>query len=371
MFGIECALDELAAELSINPFDLRRRNVVKPGDDFVDWHVPDDLVFGSYGLDQCLDLAQSALLAGKGQNPPAGEGMAVSMIATLPPRGHFADCEAIVDAEGYYTIFVGTTEFGNGTSTVHIQVAATELFTSSDRIILQQSDTDLVDHDTGAFGSAGSVVAGVAVQRACRDLRTKILAAAADYAAVPISSCKLGPQGVQAGQLFVTFGDLLACHPLRGVGRHDGSLRSVAFNVQAFRVAVDIETGRVRILQSVQSADAGVIINPEQCRGQIEGSVVQGIGSALYEEVRIGPDGAPTTKTLRDYHIPQLADAPVTEVYFADTFDDLGPMGAKSMSEAPYNPVAPALANAIAAACGARLRSLPMTPARIWRELNG
>jgi CO/xanthine dehydrogenase Mo-binding subunit len=173
---------------------------------------------------------------------------------------------------------------------------------------------------------------------------------------------------VQCGDRFVDFAGLPG--PLVGRGRHDGTPRSVAFNVQAFRVAVDTGTGEVRILQSVHAADAGVVLNPEQCRGQIEGGVAQGIGSALYEEMHVGPDGAVTTRELRNYHIPQLADVPVTEVYFADTHDELGPLGAKSMSESPYNPVAPALANAIARACGARLRRLPMTPARVWRTLQ-
>ena len=98
--------------------------------------------------------------------------------------------------------------------------------------------------------------------------------------------------------------------------------------------------------------------------------MAQGIGSALYEEMHVGPDGAVWTNTLRNYHLPQLADVPVTEVYFADTYDTLGPFGAKSMSESPYNPVAPALANAIARATGARVYRLPMTPARIWRALS-
>ncbi|MFA7514550.1 MAG: molybdopterin cofactor-binding domain-containing protein, partial [Mycolicibacterium vanbaalenii] len=132
----------------------------------------------------------------------------------------------------------------------------------------------------------------------------------------------------------------------------------------------DTETGEVRILQSIQAADAGVVINPQQCRGQVEGGVAQAIGSALFEEILIGPDGAVMTKALRDYHIPQVADVPATEVYFADTHDDLGPLGAKSMSESPYNPVAPALANAIARACGARVCQLPMTPARVWRAVR-
>ncbi|MDX1888529.1 molybdopterin-dependent oxidoreductase [Mycolicibacterium sp. 050158] len=346
IFAIESALDELADELGIDPFDLRRRNVVVPGDAFTDSHVADDdLSYGSYGLDQCLDLVQNALSDGAATAVPdgpqwrIGEGMAVAMIATIPPRGHFADASITRDADGDFTLSVGTAEFGNGTSTVHAQIVASELGVDPSRVRLRQSDTDATGYDTGAFGSAGTVVAGMAVQAACRELRDLIAATPDD-------------------------------RPLIGHGRHDGTPRSVAFNVQGFRVAVDVETGVVRILQSVQAADAGVVMNPEQCRGQVEGGVAQAIGTALYEEMRSGPDGAITTTELRNYHIPQLADLPVTEVYFADTYDALGPFGAKSMSESPYNPVAPALANAIARACGARLHQLPMTPARVWRALH-
>ncbi|MDT5153637.1 MAG: hypothetical protein QOI01_5370 [Mycobacterium sp.] len=346
IFAVESALDELAQRLDIDPFELRRRNVVAPGDPFVDSHVADDdLTFGSYGLDQCLDLAQKALASVDGTAPPEGaqwrigEGMAIAMIATIPPRGHFADASVSLDADGDYTVSVGTAEFGNGTSTVHTQIVASELGIGADRVRLRQSDTDATVYDSGAFGSAGTVVAGLAVQAACRELRSAI-------EATPDS------------------------RPLVGRGYHDGTPRSVAFNVHGFRVAVNVQTGEVRILQSVQAADAGVVMNPEQCRGQVEGGVAQAIGTALYEEMRTGPDGAVTTKDLRNYHIPQLADLPVTEVYFADTYDMLGPFGAKSMSESPYNPVAPALANAIARACGARLRQLPMTPARVWRALQ-
>jgi putative selenate reductase molybdopterin-binding subunit len=346
IFAVESALDQLAEKLGVDPVDLRRRNVVVPGDPFTDAHVADDdLTYGSYGLDQCLDLVQGALTSGAGAPTPeggqwrVGEGVAVAMIATIPPRGHFADASISLDADGDFTLSVGTAEFGNGTSTVHGQIVASELGVDVGRVRIRQSDTDATTYDTGAFGSAGTVVAGLAVLSACRDLRTA-LEASPDV------------------------------RPLTGYGRHDGTPRSVAFNVQGFRVAVDVTTGEVRILQSVHAADAGVVMNPEQCRGQVEGGVAQGIGSALYEEMHTGPDGAVTTDALRNYHIPQLADLPVTEVYFADTYDVLGPFGAKSMSESPYNPVAPALANAIARACGARLRQLPMTPARVWRALN-
>lgn len=119
------------------------------------------------------------------------------------------------------------------------------------------------------------------------------------------------------------------------------------------RVAVDTDTGEVRILKSVHAADAGVAINPEQLRGQIEGGLAQGLGSALLEEVMV-EDGEVTTRTFRSCRLPQFADIPETEVLLADTSDALGPRGAKSMSEAPYNPVAPAVANAVRDAVGVR-----------------
>lgn len=373
MFAVESAIDQLAQRLDIDPFEFRHRNVVVPGDSFVDSHVlDDDLTFGSYGLDQCLYLVEAALHAGNGATAPdgwqVGEGMAVAMIATIPPRGHFAEATVSVDAEGVYTLDIGTTEFGNGTTTVHTQLAAHELNTVTDRIVIRQSDTATTSYDTGAFGSAGTVVAGRATQLAGRQLRRALVSAAAELTGMSPALCTLDRNGVRCGEQLVDFGSLPT--PMSGSGKHDGTPRSVAFNVHAFRVAVNPETGQVVILQSIQAADAGVVMNPQQCRGQVEGGVAQAIGSALFEEIQVGPDGTVATQTLRNYHIPQLADVPVTEVYFADTYDDLGPLGAKSMSESPYNPVAPALANAIARACGARVYQLPMTPARVWRAIR-
>ncbi|MDA2892242.1 molybdopterin-dependent oxidoreductase [Mycolicibacterium sp. BiH015] len=372
IFAVESALDELALRLGIDAFELRRRNVVVPGDSFVDAHVADDdLTFGSYGLDQCLDLVQAALRDGRDDVPRGwvvGDGMAAAMIATIPPRGHLAEATVTVSAGGDYVLSVGTAEFGNGTTTVHTQLAASTLNTTPDRIRIRQSDTETTGYDTGAFGSAGTVVAGRAVLAACRSLRSAMVDAVAERTGIAPSRCAVTPYGVAAGERLIDFAELPP--GLTGHGRHDGTPRSVAFNVQGFRVAVNTETGEVRILRSVQAADAGAVMNPEQCRGQVEGGVAQAIGAALYEQVLIGPTGDVLTADFRNYHIPQLADLPVTEVRFADTYDQLGPMGAKSMSESPYNPVAPALANAIARACGARIRDLPMTPAKVWRTLQ-
>lgn len=372
IFAVESALDELARALEMDPFEFRRRNVVVPGDPFVGAEVDEsDLMFGSYGLDRCLTLAQRALLRGNGIQPPSprwkvGEGMAIAMIATIPPRGHRSDAVATLLPDGRYEIRVGTAEFGNGTTTVHAQLAATALHTDIDRIVIRQSDTDLVGHDTGAFGSTGIAVAGKAVYRAALALKDMLLSRAEELTGL---GGVLEPGGVRCGERLAAAAELLAAGPLSAHGAHAGSPRSVSFNVHAFRVAVHPGTGVVRILQSVQAADAGTVLNPVQCRGQVEGGVAQAIGSALYEDMR-SADGVVTTHTLRHYHLPQFADLPSTEVYFADTADELGPLGAKSMSESPYNPVAPALANAIRDAVGIRPDRLPMTADRIWRGIQ-
>jgi CO/xanthine dehydrogenase Mo-binding subunit len=273
-----------------------------------------------------------------------------------------------VDPTGIYTVEVGTAEFGNGTTTVHVQLVAHELGTTPDRVRVRQSDTATSGYDTGAYGSTGSVVAGRAVQVAAERLRSELLTLAARRLGVATGACTLGPDGVAGPGTSLAF-DELVVESLSADGSHDGTPRSIAFNVHGFRVAVDPATGEVRILSSVHAADAGVVINPEQLRGQIEGGVGQGIGSALYEEMVLR-DGEVLTRTFRDYRVPQMADLPVTEVLFADTIDELGPRGAKSMSEAPYNPVAPALANAIRDATGVRPHELPMSRDRLWRLLN-
>ncbi|WP_062201714.1 molybdopterin-dependent oxidoreductase [Demequina salsinemoris] len=344
IFAVESALDELALQLGIDPFQMRRLNAVKDGDELgvTERGHQDGLIFGSYGLDQCLDLAEAALVRGNGVEAPdgwaTGEGMALSMIATIPPRGHRATASVTARPDGTFLIAAGTAEFGNGTHTVLGQIAAEALGVPVSLIELRTSDTDATTYDTGAFGSTGITVAGKAVHAAAIALKARLDSGEA-----------IPPEG------------------LTGEGSTDGMIRSLAFNVQAFRVAVDLETGSVRILQSIQAADAGVVLNPAQCRGQIEGGVAQGIGSALYEEILVGDEGSPANPAFRTYRVPQSADVPDTEVYFAETSDELGPFGAKSMSESPYNPVAPALANAIRRAIGARPYEIPMSRDRVWR----
>ncbi|MEU8662800.1 molybdopterin-dependent oxidoreductase [Actinoplanes philippinensis] len=362
-FAVEQVLDELARMIGMDPVTFRELNVVRPGDDLTapGAHVP-DLGIASYGLDQCLDRIRAA--SSTTDTAPGGwlvgEGMAIAMIAAGPPGGHFADATVTLLLDGRYELAVGTAEFGNGSTTVHVQIVADELRTTPGRVLVRQSDTDVVGHDTGAFASTGVVVAGEAVLRACRALRARILAAAGRS---PSEIRCLTADSV-AGISLATIA------PLSGSGHFDGTPRSVAFNAQWFRVAVDPDTGELRILRSVHSADAGTVMNPLQLRGQIEGGVAQAIGATLAEHVDVDENGQVTTTAFRQYHLPTVADVPETEVHFARTTDAIGPLGAKSMSESPYNPVSPALGNALRDALGFRLTDLPYTADRIWQAIQ-
>jgi CO/xanthine dehydrogenase Mo-binding subunit len=233
---------------------------------------------------------------------------------------------------------VGTAEFGNGTTTVHAQLAAEALGTDPASIRVVSADTALSGYDTGAFGSTGTIVAGTATLRAAQAMAERIASGSAGR--------------------------------LETEGRADGTPRTASFSVHGFRVAVRPATGEIRILQSVQAVDAGTVINPRQLRGQVEGGVAQALGAALFEHVDVDDSGRGTTRSLRDYHVPAFGDLPPTEVLFARTDDPLGPLGAKPMSEAPFNPVAPALANAVRDATGVRLTRLPFTADRVHAALR-
>ncbi len=379
IFAVESAVDELARQLGIDPFEMRRRNVIRPGDPMIGTSTEQgDVEYGSYGLDQCLTQVEDALERGGGAAVPDGDwavgrGTALSMIHTIPPRGHFSDSRVALDADGRFRLTVGTAEFGNGATTTHVQIAAQALSAAPGDIAVRQSDTDGGGHDTGAYGSTGLVVAGRATLRAAEELRGLLLAAAETLFGRARTGWTLVPGAAADGARRVTLPELAARGAeaglqLEGTGSFDGTPRSIAFNVHGFRVAVHRVTGAIRILQSVQAADAGHVVNPMQCRGQVEGGVAQAIGAALYEHLDIA-DGRVTTPVFRAYHIPAFADVPVTEVLFADTHDRLGPLGAKSMSESPFNPVAPALANAVRDATGVRFTALPLAADRIFREI--
>jgi CO/xanthine dehydrogenase Mo-binding subunit len=365
VFAVESAMDELARRLGLDPAEFRRANLLRAGD------VPDnasgepaDVTTASLGAGECLDLVDKALASGRGLSAPAGwltgTGIAVALLDTIPPGGHQGRAIVRERPGGGYAAVVGTTEFGNGTTTVHRQLVADALGCDPSDVLVFSSDTDRGGHDTGAYGSTGIVVAGTATMRAARALADAIAARSA--AGEPASGESAPGEAALGGS---------DRKLLEAEGYCDGRNRSVSATAQGFRVAVDPATGSVLVLQSVQAVDAGTVLNPVQLRGQVEGGVAQALGAALFEEVRVAADGVVTTRALREYHVPVLADLPRTEVLFAAAVGDpFGPHGAKPMSEAPFNPVAPALANAVRDATGVRYTALPLRRDVVHDGLN-
>ncbi|MGW0941804.1 molybdopterin-dependent oxidoreductase [Streptomyces sp. NPDC002623] len=379
-FAVESAMDELARALHLDPLELRRRNIVRPGEPLVALHDgPDDVSFTEDSLAKCIDRVGEALARTAGQAAPGpewlvGTGVASSLHETAPPTEHISEAWVTLGDDLVYELAVGTVEFGEGTSTAHVQIAAGQLGTTPSRIRLVQSDTDRTGFDTGAFASAGLFVSGNAVLRAADAVRDRILEYAAAYTGVHLVLCSMDDEEIVCGDRRVPLAELVASARARGIRftaarKAYGSPRSVTSNTQGFRIAVHRVTGEIRILHSVQAADAGAVVNPAQVRGQVEGGVAQGIGFALTENHHIDADGVMVNPNLRNYRIPTYADVPRTDVLLVASTDSVGPLRSKGMAECCINPVAPALANALHDATGVRFRSLPLTPERIYSRL--
>jgi CO/xanthine dehydrogenase Mo-binding subunit len=380
-FAIESAMDELALKLGMDPLALRRRNMIQPGDWMQSvWHETSEIDFGSYGLDQCMNIVEAAMASGRGAAKPAGEdwlegaGMALAMLECGPPTEHRSGAEMKLMASGRYYLAVGSTEMGNGSITSHRQIAAAFLGCQAAQIDIINADTDRAPYDTGTFASTGTVVAGKAVGLAAEALRDNILDFASRHSRVERGACRLEEKDVVCGNRRVP---LAALHKAGTAAGHRFvvfrkaylSPRTVAFNVHGVRLAVHRVTGEIRILHSVHAADIGRLINPMQCRGQIDGAIGMAIGWVLTENMVHDASGTILNPSLRNYRIPTFADVTPSEVYFADTYDRIGPLGAKSQGECAINPVAPAIANALANATGARFAHLPLTPDRIYADL--
>jgi putative selenate reductase molybdopterin-binding subunit len=381
-FAIECAIDELAKQIGMDPFAMRRLNMIRRTDWIESvWKDVSDVGFGSYGLDQCLDMVEAALADGGGAAKPDGDewaegtGIALAMLDCGPPTEHRSGAEMGLLPTGRYHLAVGSTEMGNGSVTSHCQIAASVLGARMADIEIINADTDRTPYDTGTFASTGTVVAGQAVGLGAAALKQNILAFAAEHTGTDPGAWSLAEDHVTNGNMRIALTDLHKAgvavgHRFETKRKAYLSPRTSAFNVQGIRLAVNRVTGNIQILRSVHAADIGTPINPMQCRGQIEGAVAMGVGWALTEHMVHSATGRVVNAAFRNYHIPAFADTPRTEVMFADTYDTIGPLGAKSQGECAINPVAPAIANALANAVGIRFPHLPLTPDHIFADLD-
>ncbi|MDT0611028.1 molybdopterin-dependent oxidoreductase [Streptomyces lancefieldiae] len=381
-FAVESALDDLARRLRLDPLTLRRRAYLRPGDKA---HFPG--VAGRHpvmdsGLGRCMDTlgeARARRLHARprptGQRHLAGEGLAIATQHTVPADGHIAQAAVTLRPDGHYDLATSVPEFGSGTGSVLRRIAAQALATAPDRVHLCDADTDLLDHHSGGFASTGVILTGRAVARACRELAGRLRILAATRAATSSAACRLGPDAVHCDGTPLALTTLHThAHtthtPLRAhaAAYADDAVPSLAFSAQWFRVEVDPATGLVHITDSVHVADAGTVLDAAQCRGQIEGAIVQGVGTTLREDLPTDSTGHVTAPDLRTYTIPHFGEVPPPEIHFVQPEDrDQAPP--KPMSELPFNPVAPALANAVRDATGIRFTTLPLRPDTVWSAL--
>lgn len=378
-FAVESQIDEIANKLNTDPLELRLKNIIHPGDvitigrDKQKFHLT-----GSYAVQECFDKVIQALgyssKATSTTDPHLrrGIGFAVSMQGSGISKIHTAGVKLLLKAGGRYELRTGAVDIGTGSDTTLRQIAAQVLNTALTEIDLITGDTLQTPFDSGAYASGTIYISGQAVNLAAQQLRILLLETAASFLGTSSNKVKLIGQLLEAEEQKVTLQELAQVAERRQLiaeAEYAADQSSMTFAVQGVEVEVDIETGRIRVLRSVQALDLGTAINPRICHGQITGGTAMGLGYALFEELKIDEEGRISNPTLRAYRIPVAEDVPVMEAILIESTDPHGPFGAKGVGEITTNCIAPAIANAVAHATGVRLTQLPMTPERVWQRL--
>jgi CO/xanthine dehydrogenase Mo-binding subunit len=374
-FGLECLLDELAAKLDMDPLELRRRNYADS---------TNDRPFSSKNLMECYRRAE-AHWARRDEVRARSEGSwkhGVGLASQIWYGGGGPPSYAWirVGSDGRATVITAMQDIGTGTRTAMAQIAAEEL-----GIPLDQVDVVLGDSARGPYASisAGSSTVpsmGPAVRQAAADAKRQILEIAAQrhHLEERVLDIRNGKVVSADGNLSSTVEDIVGLLEdaqilgKGGRGPNPTGMNVLTFGCHVAEVAVDVETGEVRVERIAAIHDVGRVISPLQASSQVEGGVIQGIGHTLSEERLLDPhSGTVLTQTLDAYKLPTIADVPETITDLVDEPDEhLTNLGSKGLGEPPIIPVAAAIANAIRDATGADVRSLPITREEMLRALR-
>lgn len=393
--GFECLLDRMARQLGLDPFAVRRANLLS-----APTRTPNDLMVNSYGLGDCLDKVETA--SGwhdrKAALPPGrGLGMACShyVSGAAKPVHWTGEPHAVVslklDFDGGVTAFTGASDIGQGSTTMVALAAAEILGVDLARISVVTNDSAITPKDNGSYSSRVTFMVGNAAIEAAKRLREVLIAAAArkldaDSEDIVCAAETFSVHG--SGQSALSFAEVataalaedgtinvkgtFTCPPEAQGGRHRGgavgSTMGFSYAAQAVEVAVDTDTGQISVEKVWAALDCGYAINPLAVKGQVEGSVWMGMGQALCEETSYA-EGLPEHASLLDYRMPTIVESPDIDVHIVESIDPLGPFGAKEAGEGALSGFPPALANAVADAVGLDINTLPLTPDRIMEAL--
>jgi CO/xanthine dehydrogenase Mo-binding subunit len=372
-FAIESLLDELAAELGLDPVELRLKNACIEGDRGMTGPVP------TFGAVEVLEATAAHELWATRDSLPEGEGIGVAA-GYWPGGNEPAAAVCRVDTDGTMTVVTSAVDM-TGVNTGFATIAAAAFGLPPEKVRVVTADTSSGPYAGASGGSKVTYTVGKAVQRAAEAAREKLLQAASEELEIGPGDLEVVDgvvRAVGAPDRSISVEDI-AKKALRFGGRyepvegHGGSAQtSLAPSVSAHiaHVRVDRGTGEVELLGYAIVQDVGKALNPALVEGQMRGGAAQAIGWALYEELVHDEDGQLLSGSFLDYAIPSADRVPPIDTVIVEVPAPDGPFGAKGIGEAPVVPGPAAIANAIHAATGVRLRELPMTPPRVWAALN-
>jgi xanthine dehydrogenase YagR molybdenum-binding subunit len=374
-FGLECVLDELAARLELDPLELRRRN-------HADNDLADGRPFSSKNLLECYKRADPHWARREEvrarSNGPVRRGTGLASQIWYGGGGPPSYAWVRVGSDGHVAVITAMQDIGTGTRTAMAQIAAEELGLPLERVRCELGDSARGPYASISAGSSTTPSMGPAVRAAAADAARQILEIAAQryHLEERVLSLKDGNVVSADGGSWpleeVT--GLLDDAQILGKGArgpNPAGMRVLTFGIQVADVAVDIETGEVKVDRIAAIHDVGRVINPLGARSQVEGGIVQGVGHTLSEERLVDPaTGRVLTQSLDAYKLPTIADVPELVVELLDIPDEhLTNLGSKGLGEPPIVPTAAAIVNAIRDATGADVRSLPVTREEMLRAL--
>jgi CO/xanthine dehydrogenase Mo-binding subunit len=396
-FAHESVMDELALELGMDPFEIRRKNALKLGSVTATGQVLDQSVGLKDTLETCaevFDWSRRYREAGYiDKECTRRRGVGIGMGWYRCRAGYASEgCGAnvYVHEDGSVLLYTGITEMGQGAFTVLPQICAEELGVCMEDIRLVQPDTDLVPESGPTVASRSTTLMGNAIIQAVRPMKESIMEMASKILSVPVERLEaknrliydrynrgnylefkhVVAKCVTAGKRLI--GQGWWTPPLATLDTETGQGNPYfvySYSTHMAEVIVDVQTGEVEIADYVAAYDVGKAINPKAVEGQIEGGVAMGLGYALMEEIVV-EDGYIQNLNLQDFLIPTILDVPNIRPIILENENKLGPYGAKGIGEMANIPSAPAILNGIAHACGGRIRSLPANPERVFKAIK-
>jgi aldehyde oxidoreductase len=359
IFALESAVDELALKMGIDPLELRLKNAFVPGDTTVCGQVLTD----AFGYRECLETLQPYYRRALEEATSYGSaevkrGVGLAGIWFGPGRSAPDQSEAWAELlpDDRLQVWIGAADMGQGAETLFWQVAAETMGFPLERVQVCTTDTRLTPDGNFSAGSRQTYVSGRAVQMAVEELKKTM----EDNGAANFEQLKA--KGLPTLHKAVNRPETTKLDPADGQGI---PWETYSFGVQMAEVAVEIETGKIKVLKVTAVNDLGTVINRQIVEGQIEGAIVMGLGYALSEEFVYN-----LTDSFAKFRIPRAKDAPRMEVITLDIPRKKGPFGASGTAEYADAPTAPAIMNAVANACGARIRDLPATPDKVLAALK-